>query len=415
MPEIKPDIETFAKIKVIGVGGSGGSAINRMIQERIKGVDFIVANTDVQALHVNKATAKIHIGKDITKGLGAGMNPELGRQAAEESRNEIKAILNGSDMVFITCGLGGGTGTGAAPIIAEIARESGALTIAIVTKPFDFEGSKRKEIAERGFRELSTQVDTIITIPNERLFQLIDKKTSLLDAFKIADEILKHGVQGISEIITVPGIINVDFADVRAIMEGTGSAMMGIGQAVGENRAAEAAKAAVDSPLLDITIDNAKGILFTITGGTNLGMYEVNEAAKIITERADNEAKIIFGAVIDESLKDQIKITVIATGFDDSSIYTNDVIKNNYVTLNKPIVYQREEKKYYFGLSEKKPISSKVESFFSKKQDPSEEDFSVSKANDTAKSAQQSNIAQKSKIQHEDDIDIPAFIRKKMG
>lgn len=415
MPEIKPDVETFAKIKVIGVGGSGGSAINRMIQEKIKGVDFIVANTDVQALHANKATEKIHIGRDITKGLGAGMNPELGRQSAEESRNEIKEILSGADMVFITCGLGGGTGTGAAPVIAEIARESGALTIAVVTKPFDFEGPKRREIAERGFRELSAQVDTIITIPNERLFQLIDKKTSLLDAFKIADEILRQGVQGISEIITVPGIINVDFADVRAIMEGTGSALMGIGYASGENRAVEAAKAAVDSPLLDVTIDNAKGILFTITGGKDLGMYEINEAAKIITERADNEAKIIFGSVIDENLKDQIKITVIATGFDDASIYSNDFVASNYRPVNRPVAPRKEETNHHPILPEKKSISSKVESIFSRKKD-NWEDEEISVPDISNKSTQQLNTPPKQhNVRREEDLDIPAFIRKKMG
>ncbi|MFH1187577.1 MAG: cell division protein FtsZ [bacterium] len=414
MPEIKPDVETFAKIKVIGVGGSGGSAINRMIQEKIKGVDFIVANTDVQALHANKAAEKIHIGKDITKGLGAGMNPELGRQSAEESRNEIKEALSGADMVFITCGLGGGTGTGAAPVIAEIARESGALTIAVVTKPFDFEGPKRREIAERGFRELSAQVDTIITIPNERLFQLIDKKTSLLDAFKIADEILRQGVQGISEIITVPGIINVDFADVRAIMEGTGSALMGIGYASGENRATDAAKAAVDSPLLDITIDNAKGILFTITGGKDLGMYEINEAAKIITERADSEAKIIFGTVIDENLKDQIKITVIATGFDDASIYSNDFAANNYRPISKPVALKKEEINHHSSLPERKSISSKVESIFSRKKDRWEEEESPASDN-SDKISQQLNTPRKQNVGHEEDLDIPAFIRKKMG
>jgi cell division protein FtsZ len=420
MPEIKPAVETFAKIKVIGIGGSGGSAVNRMIQEHIKGVDFIAANTDVQALHANKATNKIHIGKDVTRGLGAGMNPELGRQAAEENRNEIKEALSESDMVFVTCGLGGGTGTGAAPIIAEIARESGALTIAVVTKPFDFEGPKRREISERGFRELSAQVDTIITIPNERLFQLIDQKTSLLDAFKVADEILKQGVQGISEIITVPGVINVDFADVRSIMEGTGSALMGIGCASGENRAIEASKAAVESPLLDVTIDNAKGILFTITGNKDLGMHEINEAAKIITEQADSEAKIIFGSVIDESLKDQIKITVIATGFDDvGGIYGSDIMANNfnYGVANKPVAAKREEvspiRRSTEKQEEKKPIFNKLESIFSKKENAIDE--KKSSASSTAKPSSQASAPKEYKNTDEEDLDIPAFIRKKMG
>lgn len=419
MPEIKPDVETFAKIKVIGVGGSGGSAINRMIQEHIKGVDFIATNTDVQALHTNKATKKIHIGKDVTRGLGSGMNPELGRQAAEENRNDIKEALGDADMVFITCGLGGGTGTGAAPIIAEIARESGALTIAVVTKPFDFEGAKRREIAERGLKELGTQVDTIITIPNERLFQLIDKKTSLLDSFKVADEVLKQGVQGISEIITVPGVINVDFADVRSIMEGTGSALMGIGCASGENRAIEAAKAAVESPLLDVTIDNAKGILFTITGNNDLGMNEINEAAKIITEHADSEAKIIFGSVIDDTLKDQIKITVIATGFDDmGSIYSKDIV-NNFGMFNRPIAPKRQEFNSIHQPSgktvEKKPISTKIESIFSKKRDKMNEGESSASSGKSNKSFQQSKTSLEQSDMDDEDLDIPAFIRKKMG
>ncbi len=313
--EIKPAIETFAKIKVIGVGGSGGSAINRMIEAKIRGVEFIAINTDAQALHHNQASTKVHIGKTTTRGLGAGMNPELGAKAAEESQDELHELIKGSDMVFITCGLGGGTGTGAAPRIAQIARDLGALTVAVVTKPFAFEGAQRKAIAESGLNELSENVDTIVTIPNERLLQIIDKKTSLLDAFTIVDDVLRQGVEGIADLITVPGLINVDFADVKAIMQDAGSALMGIGRGSGESRAVEGAKNAIDSPLLELSIDGAKGILFLVTGGTTLSMYEVNEAAKVITASADPNAKIIFGAVIDETMEDDLKITVIATGF----------------------------------------------------------------------------------------------------
>ena len=314
--EIKPDIDTFARIKVIGIGGSGGSALNRMVESDIRGVDFLAVNTDAQALQQSIAENKIHIGRNVTRGLGAGMNPDLGKKAAEENLEDIKRSLQDSDMVFITCGLGGGTGTGAAPVIADIAKnEIGALTIAVVTKPFTFEGAQRKAIAEAGYCELAQHVDAIITIPNDRLLQIIDKKTTLLDAFAIVDEVLHHGVQGISELITVPGLINVDFADVKSIMQGAGSALMGIGTGSGENRAQEAAKAAIDSPLLEVSIDGAKGILFTIAGGKDLTMHEINEAAQIITKSSDPNAKVIFGAIIDEKLEDTVKITVVATGF----------------------------------------------------------------------------------------------------
>lgn len=320
MPQVKPEIETFAKIKVIGVGGSGGSAVDRMVQSGIRGVDFWVMNTDVQALHHNSAPHKLHIGKTVTRGLGAGMDPEMGKRSAEEAQNEIREALKDTDMVFVTCGLGGGTGTGAGPVIAEIAKEMGALTVAVVTKPFEFEGPQRKKVAEGGYNELARHVDTIITIPNDRVLQIIDKKTSLMDAFKIVDEVLHQGVQGISELITIPGMINVDFADVKTIMANTGSALMGIGTASGENRAMEAAQAAISSPLLEMSIEGASGILFTITGGSELGMQEVSEAAKIITSSADSDAKTIFGAVIDETMGDELRITVIATGFDQPDV-----------------------------------------------------------------------------------------------
>lgn len=393
--EVKPDIETFAKIKVVGIGGGGGSTINSMMRSRIRGIEFIAINTDAQALHHNVAPHKVHIGKTTTRGLGAGMSPELGRAAAEESADEIHDALKGSDMVFITCGLGGGTGTGAAPVIAEIAKDVGALSVAVVTKPFSFEGAQRRSIAEQGFLDLRDKVDTIITIPNDRLLQIIDKKTSLLDAFDTVDDILRQGVQGIAELITVPGLINVDFADVKAIMEDQGSALMGIGQASGENRAVDAAKAAIDSPLLELSIEGAKGILFTVTGGTNLGMYEVNEAARVITGSADPNAKIIFGAVVDEQLKDEVKITVIATGFGkgDSRVAARKIA---VPTIG-------------FGSQEPFGAGSPAASM----SPPSPIPAPVTRQNTPMKPPiAPVNPAEKTK--EEADLEIPAFIRKKM-
>lgn len=306
----------MASIKVVGVGGSGGNAIQRMITAKLRGVEFVAINTDSQALANNDAPIKIQIGKDNNRGLGAGGDPESGRKAVEENKDEVYEALKGSDMVFVTCGMGGGTGTGAAPFVAEISKELGALTVAVVTKPFTFEGHRRRKIAELGIQELKDKVDTLITIPNDRLLQVIDKKTSLFDAFGVVDDVLRQGVQGISDLITLHGIINVDFADVKTIMQDAGSALMGIGRGSGDNRAVEAARAAIDSPLLDMSIDGAKGILFNITGGTDLGMYEIDEAAKTITEAADEDANIIFGAIIDEAMQGEVKITVIATGFE---------------------------------------------------------------------------------------------------
>jgi len=310
--------DVFARIKVVGVGGSGCHAVNRMIGSRIKGVEFVAVNTDAQDLHYCEAPVRVHIGQTTTRGLGAGSDPELGRKAAEENKEDIYNALKDADMVFITCGLGGGTGTGAAPIVAEIARELGALTVSVVTKPFSFEGLRRKKVAEEGLSELQPRVDTLITIPNDRLLQVIDKKTSLYDAFSVVDDVLRQGVQGISDLITMHGMINVDFADVKAIMQNAGSALMGIGRGTGESRTLEAAKMAIDSPLLELSIDGAKGILFNITGGPDMSMYEIDEAARIITEAADPDANIIFGAVIDEAMQGEVKITVIATGFDEN-------------------------------------------------------------------------------------------------
>ncbi|HOJ77440.1 MAG TPA: cell division protein FtsZ [Bacillota bacterium] len=308
--------QQFASIKVVGVGGGGTNAVNRMIEAKIQGVEFIAINTDGQALDRSNADIRLRIGDLLTRGLGAGANPEIGYQAAMESKEELAGILQGADMVFVTAGMGGGTGTGAAPVVAQIAKESGALTVGVVTKPFMFEGRVRMTQAEKGVAVLKDNVDTLITIPNERLLQIVDKKTPMLEAFRIADDVLRQGVQGISDLITITGLINVDFADVKTIMCDAGSALMGIGIASGENRAVVAAKMAVESPLLEASIDGSKGVLLNITGSSNLGLYEVNEAAAIIAEAADPDANIIFGAVVDESMGDEIRVTVIATGFE---------------------------------------------------------------------------------------------------
>ena len=319
MALVKPDSARIAKIKVVGVGGGGGNAISSMVEgEEIQGVEFIAINTDAQILLANKAPTKLQIGEKLTKGLGVGGNPELGHHAAEESVEKIKELLVDSDMVFVTCGMGGGTGTGASSTIAQLAKEVGALTVGVVTKPFAFEGTRRMVIADEGVETLREQVDTLIVIPNQRLMDVIDRKMTLLEAFKVADSVLGQAVGGISDIITTPGLINVDFADVKAIMQDAGTALLGIGAGVGENRAQMAARAAISSPLLDLSIDGASGVLFNITGGGDLTMFEVDEAARIIATSADADANIIFGAVIKEDLVDQLRITVIATGFDET-------------------------------------------------------------------------------------------------
>lgn len=319
MPKINPEIESFARIKVIGVGGSGTNAINHMVNSKVQGVEFIVMNTDSQHLHHSPASKKVHIGKNLTRGLGTGMDPEIGRKAAEESLEDIQNVIKGADMVFVACGLGGGTGTGAAPVVAKVAKDQGALTVAVVTRPFFFEGKHRMALADRGIEELRKEVDAIIAIPNDRLLNIISKDTSCTSAFALCDEILRQAVEGISNIITIPGIINVDFADIRTIMQSAGSALMGIGGASGDNRAVDAARAAINSPLLDLSIDGAKGVLFTIAGGSDMTMFEVQEAAKVITESIDSEAKVIFGAIEDEKLKkNEIRVTVIACGFPET-------------------------------------------------------------------------------------------------
>lgn len=419
MPEVKPEIQTFAKIKVVGVGGGGGSAINRMIQSKIKGVEFLAVNTDLQALQASLAVNKIHVGKSTTRGLGSGMNPAMGRKAAEESQNELREYLKGSDMVFITCGLGGGTGSGAGPKVAEIAKEVGALTIAVVTKPFSFEGAPRKSIAEDALKEFKDKVDTLITIPNDRIWQIIDKKTPLVEAFSVVDEVLRQGVQGISELITLPGLINVDFADVRTIMEDSGSALMGMGESSGENRAIEAAKAAIASPLLEMSIEGAKGILFTITGGSDITMYEVSEAAKAITESVDSDAKIIFGAVIDENLNDQIKITVVATGF-DSAVNANllkvhrkpDSTPNYFVPQSfsqdkedKEEDKPKDDNKYNFNAKQME------EETLNKKEKPINENPDKIKPEEVMT---KDEAPKQTSSGDDEDLEIPAFIRRKM-
>lgn len=321
MPHIKPDIEAFARIKVVGVGGSGKNAVNHMVRSKVRGVEFISINTDAQDLHNSLAQRKIRIGKGLTKGLGTGMNPELGKQAAEETKDEIQEALKGADMVFVTCGMGGGTGTGAAPVVAQIAKAQGALTIGVITKPFGFEGLERSRIAESGINRFREAVDAMVAIPNDRLMSVIQKDTPLLSAFSMCDEVLRQAVEGISDLITVPGIINVDFADVRAIMQNSGSALMGIGHGRGETRAEDAARAAIVSPLLDVSINGARGVLFTVAGGADMTMWEIQEAAKVITASIDQDAKVIFGTTHDERLrKGDIKITVIASGFPDGSL-----------------------------------------------------------------------------------------------
>jgi len=345
MALVKPDSARIAKIKVIGVGGGGGNAVSSMLDtESISGVEFVALNTDAQVLLANKAPTKIQIGEKLTKGLGVGGNPDIGEQAAEESIEKIKELVLDSDMVFITAGMGGGTGTGASPIVARVAREAGALTVAIVTKPFSFEGTRRSVLAEDGIEKLKEEVDTLIVIPNQRLMDVIDRKMTLLEAFKVVDSVLGQAVLGISEIITVPGLVNVDFADVKAIMKSAGSALLGIGTGVGENRAQMAARAAISSPLLDLSIEGARGVLFNISGGNDLTMYEVDEAAKIISAAADPDANIIFGSVIKEELSDQLRITVIATGFDETRARLSQMAKTSTQTPIQGVVSEAPEK-----------------------------------------------------------------------
>lgn len=440
MALVRPDVNSFAQIKVVGVGGAGGNVLNSMIDnQEVKGVDFIALNTDSQALLANKAPIKIQIGEKLTKGLGSGSNPEIGYKAAEESIEKIQETIGEADMVFITCGMGGGTGTGATPLIAQVARQAGALTVAVVTKPFIFEGSRRKVVAEDGIEELRDKVDTLIIIPNQRLLETIDKNMTLLDAFKLSDSILGEGVQGISDLITTPGLINVDFADVKTVMQNSGSALMGIGRAEGEDRAVKAARQAITSPLLEISIDGAKGILFNITSGKDITMQDVNAAAEIIGKNADPDANIIFGTTIDENLNNEVKITVIATGFDN-------MINNQYAQFTPTPKIQDLQEKPYSQTVDPVTLDKKEDkhkrSFFSKVLGGDRNDEEVpdkpssvipqkptlrpipssnfssqtlsSPSINQAQSLGNDNLDEVEKIEEtEDEFDIPAFLRQK--
>ena len=382
MPKVDPEVEAFARIKVIGLGGSGGNAVNHMIESKVKGVEFIVMNTDAQDLHNSLSKKKIHIGKNLTRGLGTGMNPEMGKRAAEETKEDVQNVIKGADMIFIACGMGGGTGTGASATIARIAREEGVLTVAVVTKPFFFEGKHRMKIAEQGIAELKKEVDALIMIPNDKLMGIVEKETTFEDAFAICDEVLRQAVEGISDLITTPGIINVDFADIRAVMSNAGPALMGIGFATGDNRAVDAAHAAINSPLLDISITGARGVLFAIAGGDDLTMHEIQDAAKVITESVDSEARVIFGAIKDTKLKkDEVKVTVIASGFPED------------------------------GMNEFKNSGEKIE--INKKNTPKEQKNNKKEIHNTIDRGPEISI--KKKVESTDDDDwnaIPAFLRR---
>jgi cell division protein FtsZ len=409
---VPPQRRAVASIKVAGVGGSGGAAVNRMAAAKLIGVDLLAFNTDSQALDSNQAPYRINIGQQTTRGLGAGMDPEVGYRAAEESSDEIAKALQGSDMVFITCGLGGGTGTGAAPVVAEIARSQGALTVAVVTKPFAFEGAQRRRLSEEGHSQLAERVDAIITIPNDRILQLIDRQTPLLEAFGIVDEVLKQAVQGISDIITVPGLVNVDFADVQAIMKDAGSALMGIGRAAGENRAVEAARAAIDSPLLELSIEGAKGVLFTVSGGPTLSMYEVNEAAEVITQAVDPDAKIIFGAVMDPSLGDEVRVTVIATGFAAQTLMNP--------SSSKPVAVQIPERDRTRPNYAPTPMAKRHADRPTPARETRRPEARPSFADTTAaEPAPEPRFTQRAVADaatlSEEELEIPAFLRKKMS
>ncbi|MCB9815317.1 cell division protein FtsZ [Candidatus Nomurabacteria bacterium] len=409
MEQIRTDVESFARIRVVGVGGSGKNAVNHMVSSKVRGVEFIAINSDAQDLHHSLAKKKIHIGKNLTRGLGAGGNPEMGRRAAEETREEINNSIKGSDMIFITGGMGGGTGTGSAPVVAKIARESGALTVGVVTKPFLFEGQERMRLALAGIEELKQEVDALIIVPNDRLLAIVDKETTVQSAFEQCDNILKQAVEGISDLITMPGIINVDFADIRSVMENAGSALMGVGISSGEKRAEEAARQAINSPLLEVSITGAKGVLFAIAGGEDLGMLEIQDAARVITESIDPHARVIFGAIKDDKLKkNELKVTVIATGFpEESENGGNYNIARRIPSTPDPVVNETvsnsTNKGKIFNSLQKKPDVSKAPESVSGNKDissetPKRDPKPVDPADDT-----------------EDDDDwgaVPAFLRR---
>ncbi len=399
--------EGFAQIKVVGVGGGGGNAVNRMVNEGLGGVEFISINTDNQALMLSKAKTRVRIGEKLTRGLGAGGNPEIGKKAAEESADELYEILRGADMVFIAGGMGGGTGTGAAPVVAQIAKELGALTIGVVTKPFTFEGTRRMQFAEAGIENLKSQVDTLIVIPNDRLLQIADKRASLQQAFSLADDVLRQGIQGISELITVPALINLDFADVRTIMSEGGAALMAVGRAAGDDRARRAAELAISSGLLDVTIDGARGILFNITGGTDLSLFEVNEAAAIIKESAHPEVNLIFGAQIDENMGDEVRITVIATGFEQSRVKTRMDAQN---VLRPPTNNQRPQNQYNQNSQPLRPMQP-VQNQPPVQPPPQQNQPPQVRPGQPPQRPTQDTFT--TRVYDEDDMDIPPFLRPK--
>ncbi|HMA78335.1 MAG TPA: cell division protein FtsZ [Candidatus Paceibacterota bacterium] len=414
MEQIKTDVESFARIRVIGVGGSGNNAVNHMVSSKIKGVEFVAINSDAQDLHNSLAKKKIHIGKNLTRGLGAGGNPDMGRRAAEETREEISNSLKGSDMIFITGGMGGGTGTGAAPVAAKIARESGALTVGVVTKPFLFEGQERMRLAMQGIEELKKEVDALIIIPNDRLLAIVDRDTTVRNAFAMCDDILKQAVEGISDLITMPGIINVDFADIRSVMENAGSALMGIGESSGEKRSEEAAQRAINSPLLEVSITGAKGVLFAIAGGDDLGMLEIQDAARVITESIDPHAKVIFGAIKDEKLKkNEVKVTVIATGFPeaefDNQNASNSIVRTAATRPSEPEIEEPE------------PVRGRIFNSLPKRDEPttSDRDRSDDRPSESERSTPEPQKKPDPKpidpIDEDDDEDwgaVPAFLRR---
>ena len=425
MPEVKPaDIQAFASIKVVGVGGAGGSAVNRMADVGLTGVQFIAVNTDAQALYHSKAQVKIHIGKDTTRGLGAGADPSVGQQAAEESTDEIKEALKGTDMLFITLGAGGGTGSGAAHVVAKLAKEMDILTVGVATKPFAFEGEKCRKNAEFAISNLSDHVDTLITIPNDRLLQTIDRNTPLLEAFKVADDVLRQGVQGISDLITEHGLINLDFADVKSVMSSAGSALMGIGHGTGENRAVLAAQAAIESPLLEVSIDGARGVVFNVTGGNDLSMHEVNEAAEVITAAVSPDANIIFGATIKPDMTDKVEITVIATGFDGSyfakrgaslSDDSNDDDSDDVSPLEGPVTDVEADEVETINMDEDAAENTSLHEEvtpFHKEADTHDPSIWTSDDNEKAAKNDEKQTAESTTDEKEEEHDVPAFLRR---
>jgi cell division protein FtsZ len=417
--QVDPAIETFAKILVVGVGGAGGAAINRMVDAGVSGVDFIAINTDAQALHHSKASRKIHIGKDATRGLGAGADPSVGQRAAEESKDEIRESLKGADMIFITIGAGGGTGSGAGHIVASLAKEQGSLVVGFATKPFAFEGEKRRRNAETAIDNLRRNVDTLITIPNDKLLQTIDRRTPLLEAFKVADDVLRQGVQGISDLITVHGLINLDFADVKTVMRDAGSALMGIGRASGENRAIEAAQQAISSPLLEVAIDGARGILFNVIGGMDMSMHEINTVAETITAAADSEANIIFGASINPDLEGEIIVTVIATGFEDSYYASRnpknaELLRNASTEDSSPTFkHVDDETMKSLDMDIKEPVETGAHDFHAD-DTPAVNIWTLSGENSSSNNSSD-NEGDKPKDQvDEDEYDKPSFLRRRL-